>query len=142
MSIVFGWMRTRPLVRWLLGLGLIILLVSGMVDFAERKTTKRNHDIAVALTGGDPARAPALIRRYGCGGCHTISAIRGADGQVAAPLDHLRKRVYIAGVVQNTPANMVRWIVSPRTVSPRTAMPETGITEDEARHVAAFLFAH
>jgi cytochrome c len=98
--------------------------------------------VAKALTGGDPRQAPSLIRRYGCGGCHTISAIAGADGKVAAPLDQLRKRVYIGGMLQNTPDNLVRWIVSPRTFSPQTAMPDTGITETEARHVAAFLYRY
>jgi cytochrome c len=105
-------------------------------------STQREDAIAKALTGGDPGRAPSLIRRYGCGGCHTISAIAGADGKVAAPLDQLRKRVYIGGVLQNTPDNLVRWIVSPRTFSPQSAMPETGITEAEARHVAAFLYRY
>jgi cytochrome c len=105
-------------------------------------SAQREDAIAKTLTGGDLGRAPSLIRRYGCGGCHTISAIAGADGKVAAPLDQLRKRVYIGGVLQNTPDNLVRWIVSPRTFSPQTAMPGTGITEAEARHVAAFLYRY
>jgi cytochrome c2 len=33
----------------------------------------------------------------------------------------------------------VRWIVNPRAVSPKTAMPVTGISEADARHVAAYL---
>jgi|SRR5689334_1468372 len=107
-----------------------------------KMSAQREDAVAKALTGGDPAQAPNLIRRYGCGGCHTISAIAGADGKVAAPLDQLRKRVYVAGVLQNTPDNVVRWIVSPRIFSPQTAMPETGITESEARHVAAFLYRY
>jgi cytochrome c len=105
-------------------------------------SAQRENAVAKALTGGDPRQAPSLVRRYGCGGCHTISAIAGADGKVAAPLDQLRKRVYIGGVLQNTPDNLVRWIMSPRTFSPQTAMPETGITEAEARHVAAFLYRY
>lgn len=105
-------------------------------------SAQREDAVARALTGGDPRQAPNLIRRYGCGGCHTISALAGADGKVAAPLDALRKRVYIGGVLQNTPDNLVRWIVSPRTFSPQTAMPNTGITQAEARHVAAFLYRY
>ncbi|MFE1599579.1 c-type cytochrome [Methylobacterium sp. ID0610] len=97
--------------------------------------------IAVALTGGDPARAPALITRYGCGGCHTIPGAPGADGKVAAPLDGLRQRVYLGGVLRNTAPNLVAWIVDPPAHAPRTAMPVTGITPDEARDVAAYLYA-
>jgi cytochrome c2 len=96
---------------------------------------------ARSMTGGDPARAPALIRRYGCAGCHTISGIPGGDGQVGSSLIDLRQRVYIAGVVTNSPDNLVRWIVAPQAFSPRTAMPATGISETEARDVAAYLYA-
>jgi mono/diheme cytochrome c family protein len=35
----------------------------------------------------------------------------------------------------------VRWIVSPQTFSPRSAMPATGISEAEARDVAAWLYS-
>jgi cytochrome c2 len=98
--------------------------------------------MAVTLTGGDPDNAPRLLRRYGCTGCHTISALRDADGKVAPPLDHLRQRVFIAGSLRNTPDNLVHWITSPESLSPHSAMPNTGITEPEARDIAAFLYAH
>jgi cytochrome c1 len=97
--------------------------------------------VARAITGGDPARAPGLMRRYGCAGCHTIPGVPGADGKVAAPLAGLRARVYIGGVVPNTAENLVSWLQDPRALSPRTAMPATGINEAEARDVAAFLYS-
>ncbi|AWL93022.1 cytochrome c [Bradyrhizobium ottawaense] len=102
---------------------------------------QQTENIARAMTGGDPTRAPELIRRYGCAGCHTISGIPGGDGKVGGPLDGLRARVYIAGVASNTPDNLIQWMVTPQAFSPRTAMPATGITEGEARDVAAYLFA-
>jgi cytochrome c1 len=102
---------------------------------------RERHDVAVALTGGDPRRAPELMTRYGCGGCHTIPGVPGADGKVAGPLTDMRARVFIGGVARNSPQAMIGWIVDPRAISPRTAMPATGITEAEARDVAAFLYA-
>jgi cytochrome c len=102
----------------------------------------RDGNIATALTGGDIARAPDLIRRYGCAGCHTIAGIPGGDGQVGGPLKDVRQRVYVGGVVINSPDNMIKWIVSPQTFSPRSAMPATGISEAEARDVAAYLYSH
>jgi cytochrome c len=98
--------------------------------------------LAVAMTQGHPARAPPLLWRYGCAGCHTISAVPGAVGKVAPSLDHLRQRVYIAGHLQNTADNLQRWIREPQSLSPGSAMPDTGISADEARDVAAFLYAH
>jgi cytochrome c1 len=50
-------------------------------------------------------------------------------------------RVYVGGVVSNTPDNLVQWIVSPQSFSPQSAMPATGITAAEARDVATFLYS-
>jgi cytochrome c len=119
------------------GLVVAAALAAGFV----RSERQQNERVARAMTGGDPSRAPALIRRYGCAGCHTIAGIPGGDGQVGASLSDLRSRVYIAGVASNTPDNLVQWIVTPQTYSTRTAMPTTGISESEARDVAAFLYA-
>jgi hypothetical protein len=60
---------------------------------------------------------------------------------VGPPLADLGKRVFVGGVVSNTPDILIRWIVNLRDLSPRTAMPITGISGDEARDVAAYLYA-
>ena len=110
-----------------------------LTDIYRERNERRA--IAVAMTKGDPARAPMILRRYGCAGCHTIPGIEGADGKVGGDLAGLRERVYIAGVLNNSADNLVGWIVAPQTYSPRTAMPATGISEQEARDLAAFLYA-
>ena len=120
---------------------LLLLTGLGIGGWALLARSERE-EVARALTGGDPSRAPALMTRYGCGGCHAIPGVPGADGRVAAPLTGMRERVYVGGVVRNTPQNMMSWIVDPRVLSPRTAMPVTGITATEARDVAAYLYAH
>jgi cytochrome c2 len=130
--------RSRALL-WL-GIAGALVLASMAVATALLNQHESRRAVAIAMTGGDPAQGPALIRRYGCGGCHQISAVPGANGKVAPPLDGLRERVYLAGVVRNAPESLMQWIVSPHSLSPNTAMPETGITKDEARHVAAFLY--
>jgi cytochrome c len=112
--------------------------IGGGIAWSARQQTER---IARAMTGGDPARAPDIIRRYGCGGCHTIPGLAGADGKVGPPLTGLVHRVYVGGSANNSPDNLIKWIVSPQTFAPRTAMPTTGITEAEARDVAAYLYA-
>ena len=94
----------------------------------------------MALTGGDAWRAPPLLRRYGCAGCHDIPGIPGADGLVGPPLGNLRQRVLIGGTLPNTADNLVKWIVAPTTIHPASAMPNTGISEAEARDIAAYLY--
>jgi cytochrome c2 len=93
------------------------------------------------LTGGDPSKGPGLIRHYGCGGCHEVPGVRGAAGRVGPSLDHVGARVYLAGMVTNTPTNMVQWIVNPKEINPRTAMPVTGISDKQARDVAAYFYS-
>jgi cytochrome c2 len=95
---------------------------------------------AAQLTGGDPRRGVDAISRYGCAACHTIPGIRRADGQVGPPLDRIAGRYYLAGRLQNTPGNMVRWIQHPQQVEKGTAMPEMGVTDADARDIAAYLY--
>jgi cytochrome c2 len=121
---------------------LCVLLAVAVVAVLQVDQVREDRDVAQALTGGDPTKATALATRFGCAGCHTIPGLPGAHGQVAAPLEDLRKRVYLAGVVRNTADNLVQWIVDPPSLSPRTAMPVTGISRREAADLAAYLYAH
>ncbi|MBP1150350.1 MULTISPECIES: c-type cytochrome [Methylocaldum] len=95
---------------------------------------------AVSVAGGDPAQGREAISRYGCGSCHVIPGIEGANGLVGPPLSGIASRVYIAGVLTNTPENLMRWIQDPPAIDPLTAMPNTGVTEADARHLASFLY--
>jgi len=111
---------------------------SALAWSSQQQTEK----VARAMTGGDPIHAPELFRRYGCTGCHTISGIPGADGQVGPPLSDLVHRVYIGGVATNSADHLVQWITSPQSLSPQTVMPPSGISEAEARDIAAYLYSH
>jgi cytochrome c2 len=127
--------------RWpLLGTAALLATLAGATMVAWN-AQHQSRTVAIAMTGGDPERAPAIIRRYGCAGCHTIPGIPGGDGQVGGPLVDIKRRVYVGGVVPNSPENLVRWIVAPQIFSPRSAMPATGISEAEARDVATYLYS-
>ena len=95
---------------------------------------------AALLTGGDPGKGRMAIDRYGCSSCHTIPRVRGADALVGPPLDRIGSRTYIAGVLENSPENMIRWILDPPAVDPRTAMPNLRVSEVNARDIAGFLY--
>jgi putative membrane protein len=101
----------------------------------------RNHEqVARELTGGEPVHGRELIRQYGCDSCHTIPGIPTADATVGPPLIRLGLRTYLAGRLENTPENLIRWIRLPHSVDPQTAMPETGVTERDGRDIAAYLY--
>jgi cytochrome c2 len=92
------------------------------------------------VLGASSERGRMLIQEYGCGACHTIPGIRGATGNVGPRLDRVKEQVYVAGVLPNTPQNLIFWISSPKKADPQTAMPDLGISEDDARDIAAYLY--
>ena len=126
---------------WLAALGgLALVYFAGMaLHEAKQQRDERVHD-ARMLTGGDPARGAAMMRPYGCARCHTIPGIEGADGQIGPPLAGIANRMYVGGVVTNTPDNLIQWIVDPKSIDAKTAMPSVGLTQDQARDVAAYLY--
>ncbi|MDQ1077607.1 cytochrome c family protein [Pseudoroseomonas cervicalis] len=118
-----------------------LLLAAGGLAWPLYAARQERIGIARAITGGEPSRAPPLLIRHGCGGCHSIPGVPGADGRVAAPLDGLRQRVYLGGVLPNTAENLMAWITDPRRFAPNTAMPANALREAEARDIAAFLYS-
>jgi len=111
--------------------------------------------LVVAILGCDEGRATRaftvgsignvqhgreLIRGYGCGACHLIPGVHNARGTVGPPLIYLSERAKIAGELPNTPENLVRWLQNPKGLEPKTAMPILGLSEDQARDIAAYLY--
>jgi cytochrome c len=89
---------------------------------------------------GDPERGRLLLRQFGCGTCHRISGVADAQGNVGPPLDGVRSRVYLGGVLPNSPDRMARWIRTPKAFDPQTAMPNLGVSEEHARDMVAYLY--
>lgn len=81
-----------------------------------------------------------LIYTYGCGSCHVIPGIAEASGTAGPSLDGFASRVYVAGSLTNEPHNLVTWIVDPQKIVPGNAMPALGVTEAQARDMAAYLY--
>jgi cytochrome c2 len=133
--------RSTGRVLALAGGAAVLAGIAMSVWATNRAATRESREWASTLTGGNPELAAAHIARYGCSGCHTIPGIRGPAGRVGPPLGDVGERIYIAGVLTNTPDNLIRWIVDPPAIDPRTAMPVTGISEVEARDVAAYLYS-
>jgi cytochrome c2 len=91
-------------------------------------------------TGGDPQRGAKLIQHYACGYCHTIPGIANANGRVGPPLSFFGERLYVAGMLPNTPDNLIAWIRDPQRIVPGNVMPVLGVSENDARDIAAYLY--
>ena len=87
----------------------------------------------------DAERGRAALSQYGCNGCHVIPGITGAQVNVGPPLVGIARRQLIAGQIANTPEAMAAWLRNPQSIDALTAMPNLGVTERDARDIAAFL---
>jgi cytochrome c len=115
----------------------LLLLMLAAVGLACENHVRRT---AEQITGGNPDRAAAAVRKYGCGSCHTIPGLDGANGLVGPPLERLGRRSYIAGHLVNNPDTLIAWIRHPHRFNRVTAMPEMGVGEQDARDIAAYLY--
>jgi cytochrome c len=93
-----------------------------------------------AITRGRVKEGREAIRRFGCGACHVIPGIAGADALVGPSLERIASRMYIAGHLVNEPRSMIEWIRDPRHHRNPTAMPNLGVSDQDARDIAAYLY--
>jgi cytochrome c len=107
------------------------ILVSGCAARSESAVTQ--------TTGGNPIIGKEKVVFYGCPACHDIPGIDVVKGQVGPPLKHVRTQTFLAGQLPNTAENLTRWIQYPQAIKPHNAMPNTGVTDSDARDIAAYL---
>lgn len=88
---------------------------------------------------GNIERGRRLLDQFQCGACHTIPGVPLARGIDGPPLDQFGRRSYIAGKIPNTEALLAKWIADPHGMISTTTMPSMGASEEEARHMAAYL---
>lgn len=91
--------------------------------------------------GASVSQGHDLIAHYGCGACHQIGGVSGADGHVGPALKNFKKSIpFIVGKLPNTPANAARWIQNPQAILPNGIMPDLGVTPQQALDIAAYLY--
>jgi cytochrome c len=127
----------RGLLCWFT-LGTIVLLA--VAGFQVRNLEFGRRDPIWVVADADSRHGRDAIVMYGCYACHVVSGIREATGRVGPKLEEIDRQIYLAGVLPNSPPNMIRWIQAPQEFSPGTAMPGLGVPEQHARDMAAYLF--
>ncbi len=93
-----------------------------------------------SVQGGVAAVGRVAIMHRGCIACHIIRGVPGPYGRVGPDLSGLRSRAYIAGSIPHTPDGLVQWLLNPPRFSPRTAMPNMGLSQQEAKDIARYLY--
>jgi cytochrome c1 len=93
-----------------------------------------------AVAGGRAEAGRNALASHPCVNCHVIPGVPGSRGVVGPPLSSWAGRAYVGGRLTNTPENVVRWIRAAPAFDPEVAMPEMGVSEQDARDMAAYLF--
>lgn len=136
-------MRSRlPLVLVaIVASAIVVLVVTRLALGTVLPSYRDDPEERAAIAGGDPERGERAILRYGCPSCHTIPGVPGANATVGPPLTDLAHRGVLAGRLPNTADNLIRWIRHPQQIEPGNVMPEMGVTERDARDIAAYLYS-
>ncbi len=111
----------------------------------DRRAVPAPEKMATATTTatgstGDAKAGKKALQQYLCVTCHQVPGVVGANRHVGPPLNGIATRKYIGGIIPNTPENMVRWLENPQQFDPHSAMPNLGVSNQDARDMAAFLY--
>lgn len=88
----------------------------------------------VRWQGGDARIGATLFVTRGCRGCHAIAA---------AQTSSLPRVPHLAGIGVKVRGDwLFSWLKSPRSYNPDTAMPQLVLSDDDIRHLIAFLLSH
>ncbi len=74
-----------------------------------------------------------------CVGCHAIQGTK-AQGKAGPDLTHIgSRRTLAAGLLDNTPENMARWIANPQEIKPGNKMPNQNLSQEQVDALVAYL---
>lgn len=114
---------------------LLILLLCVACNRAEAPQQQQQSQPA-----GNAERGRQLAAQYGCNVCHAIPGVEGPQGSLGPSLAGVASRPSISfGTVQNTPANLVRYIQDPAALNPQSSMPAMALPTNDAQDITAFL---
>ena len=113
-----AWMRIRVIVQ----------------PPAEFDAWRQQQLQAPTIPSGEASQGQKIFTQKTCVACHT----RG----IGPDLTHVGSRETLAaGVLENTPANMARWLKNPQAVKPGSYMPNFNLTDAEVKALTAYLEA-
>jgi len=112
-----------------------------VVDSPSDFETWQEHEAANAATPsiGPAADGSRLFQQLTCVKCH---AVRGTDAaaKVGPDLTHFAGRQrFAAELLENTPANVTRWLTDPQALKPGCHMPNMQLTTAQIEPLVAYL---
>lgn len=120
---------------WLIGTMVLVIFVAGCGLLSQSR------DPRVEETGGSITRGQELVKIHGCVACHSVSGVASVNDGYGPSFDDFPAQRLIGGSVENEPDTLIQFLISPQTVIPDTAMPTVGISEEDARDIATWLYS-
>jgi cytochrome c oxidase subunit 2 len=107
---------------------------------ADYKAWLNAHALASVIPTDTVARAgAALFMNASCSSCHHISGT-AANGLQGPDLTHFASRsTMLAGMMDNTPVNVDKWLTDPQKVKPGAHMPRFIFSKDSIQAITAYL---
>jgi cytochrome c oxidase subunit 2 len=89
----------------------------------------------VVPTSGEAAKGAQLFQELTCVSCHVSQ-------HIGPNLYHLGSRATIgAGILENTPVNLAKWLTNPQAIKPGVHMPNLNLTQEQISALVAYLEA-
>ncbi len=93
---------------------------------------------ATAPASGSAAQGFALFQQMSCMNCHAINGT-AATARIGPDLTHFAsRRILGAGVVENTAANLRRWLTDPQRIKPGVKMPDYKFNEAQVTQLTDY----
>jgi cytochrome c oxidase subunit 2 len=118
------------------------MLLRVVVDPAEafERWVAAERAPAVQPQAGPAADGATMFAASACVGCHTVRGV--SSGVIGPDLTHFGRRATLgAGMLPNTVDNVTAWILDPPHIKPGVKMPALGLSEAQARSIAAYLLS-
>ena len=81
----------------------------------------------------------ALMADFGCGTCHSIPGVPGADRPGRPAARQYRRANDSCWISVQYPDNMIAWLERPQSIVPGNAMPNMEINDHDAKDITAYL---
>lgn len=113
-----------------------IKVVAQTQEEYEKWLQQHQQPAAASISGG-----AQLFMEKTCGNCHRINGT-AANGTAGPDLTHLASRqTLLAGLLENTPQNLEKWIRHPQQVKPGANMPDFLLDDTTAKALTAYLYS-
>lgn len=115
------------------------MVVQDTADFEAWVEHQRSD--AVAMPTPQARSGQAVFGSNACVSCHTVRGSNAAS-QFGPDLTHFGSRLTLgAGLLENTPENIYRWLDSTQHVKPGNLMPEVQLSSQQIEQLVAYLSA-